>query len=305
MESDPGCQQFCRPQWKPTLLLCCALLCRCCARVSSGGRKLPPRKTMMLTTDVALTRDPAYLEIVKEFAADITKLNTAFAHAWYKLVTRDMGPRSRCTNADAPPAQPFQNPLPPAPTALADFSKVRQAIVKLLRDRSSPLALSEAGAQEHFGALLVYLAWRCAATFRQTDFRGGCNGASIRLAPEKDWRVNVAMDQVLRILGHVRAQFATAAGALSWADLIVLAGNTALEEVGSPPMPFQGGRVDATDGSRSDDLEPREDLNPILEVKDTMDLMGVPCDRLCARARACVCVYVCVYVPCNSVYVCV
>lgn len=95
---------------------------------------------MMLTTDVALTRDDSYNALVKEFAEDQTALEVAFAHAWYKLTTRDMGPVSRCAGDDVPPAQPWQYPLPPPPAKLANFKSVRADIASAITTTSTVIA---------------------------------------------------------------------------------------------------------------------------------------------------------------------
>ena len=91
---------------------------------------------MMLTSDIALTQDPegAYQKYVQLYSSDMNAYNNAFAHAWYKLTSRDMGPVTRCLGSNVPPAQPFQNPLPPppAPESLPDFDEVRVAVVKAM-----------------------------------------------------------------------------------------------------------------------------------------------------------------------------
>jgi len=197
---------------------------------------------MMLTSDIALLRDHHYLEIVREFAGDLKAFENAFASAWYKLTTRDMGPVSRCLGNDVLPAQPWQNPLPPVdPNYPPDFHAVRKEVMSLISSTENP------GAYAH-------LAWRCASTFRSTDFHGGCNGARIRFSPEKDWQSNRPVLAALEHLGAVKAKFGPS---LSWADLIVLAGNVALESSeGIVRLPFCGGRSDATDGSGSKNLKP-------------------------------------------------
>ena len=91
-----------------------------------------------------------------------------FAHAWYKLTSRDLGPRTRCSNEDAPPAQPWQNPLPPRDFPTPDFEAVKERIRLILEENS-----------QAFG-LFTRLAWQCGSTFRATDYLGGCNGARIR-----------------------------------------------------------------------------------------------------------------------------
>ena len=122
----------------------------------------------LLTSDIALLHDEEYSRIVAHFAEDWQDFRTQFAHAWYKLTSRDLGPRTRCSNADAPPAQPWQNPLPPRDFPTPDFEAVKERIRLVLEENS-----------EAFG-LLARLAWQCSSTFRATDYLGGCNGARIR-----------------------------------------------------------------------------------------------------------------------------
>merc|ERR1719367_1862403 len=154
-----------------------------------------------------------------------------------------MGPRSRCANEDAPPAQPWQNPLPQRIEPLPDFALVRQIVRTILR------SVGEAT------GLFTRLAWQCASSFRATDYLGGCNGARIRFSPQKDWPVNVNLDKALSLLEPIKEEFGPA---LAWADLIILAANTALELAGHISIPFCGvGRVDAEDGSGWQFLYPR------------------------------------------------
>lgn len=114
----------------------------------------------------------------------------------YKLVTRDMGPVTRCLGPDVPPPQPFQDPLPPPPPGPApDYARLARDIARALR-RPSPAAEPDTvHGRPHYGALFVTLAWQCASTFRETDYSGGCNGARIRFAPQKDWPQNAYMDR--------------------------------------------------------------------------------------------------------------
>ena len=94
---------------------------------------------------------------------------------------------TRCLGKYVPPAQPFQFPLPDSPKALPDFTKVRTEIIQVMTTRSSHLEPDMVDGKPYYGAVFAMLAWRCASTFRATDYRGGCNGARIRFAPEKDW----------------------------------------------------------------------------------------------------------------------
>ena len=246
-----GCLPACPP---PT--------CRRPACVCLSDAVSPPN-IIMLTRDVALLKDPAYLELVQDFAANPSALDNAFANAWYKLMTRDMGPRTRCTNADAPPAQDWQHPLPPAPGPPKGHGQVKRAISDVLR--TSP----------KLRVLLAELAWQCAATFRATDYRGGCNGARVRFPPQSEWPGNQGLLPAIAVLGDVRSD--TAAAPVSWADLIVLAGNTALEAAGAPSLPFCPGRADAPDGRGNADLAPhaRAYADPVVELTDRAAVMGL------------------------------
>mmetsp|Transcript_23092 Transcript_23092/g.56104 ORF Transcript_23092/g.56104 Transcript_23092/m.56104 type:complete len:700 (+) Transcript_23092:60-2159(+) len=222
----------------------------------------------MLTSDIGLTADPAgsYQKIVKEFAEDPDKYGNAFAHAWYKLTTRDMGPVTRCVGKNVPPAQDWQFPLPPTPEHLADFGEVKAEIVRSLSGEGNASA-AEVG-------LLARLAWSCASTFRHTDYQGGCNGARVRFSPQKDWPANAGLDQALALLAPIKEKFG---GGLSWADLIVLAGNTAFEHAGSTPLSFCGGRTDAEDGTGSEYLQQPLDAesDSMVMLRNSIKIMGL------------------------------
>ena len=245
---------------------------------------------MMLTTDIAFLNDPSFLSFVHEFQ-NFPVFGEAFQNVWYKLTTLDMGPVTRCIGPFVPPAQPFQNPLPPSPpkSKLPDFSIVRKLIQAALFAPITPTAVQAdiVNGKFYYGALFVQLAWNCASTFRATDFRGGCNGATIRFNPQASWGVNVGMKDVLKYLGDNVISKYTGPGVLSWADTIVLAGNVALESagirmiiryvngpyyllifiiIGLPQLPFCGGRVDAPDGSAAVGLQPRVYPNAFVEV---------------------------------------
>jgi catalase (peroxidase I) len=187
---------------------------------------------MMLTTDVALATDPEYRKYMEEFANDTEAFTREFAKVWYKLVTRDMGPRSRCVGPRVPEAQPFQNPLPEPPKKLANMKKVAKQLKKVIKDNPE--------------GEFVRLAWQCASTYRATDYQGGCNGASIRFPPGSEWPANKGLNKTLEMLKPVKEKFGEG---LSWADTIVLAGNVAAEMAGAPSLPFCPGRTDASDGS--------------------------------------------------------
>jgi len=189
---------------------------------------------MMLTTDVALVTDDEYKEYVKEFAQNETAFREAFALAWYKLVTRDVGPVTRCVGPSVPPAQNFQYPLPDPPTTFPKFNHVEKDLHQLLD--------ANIITESH----LLRLAWQCASTFRATDYQGGCNGARIRFPPGSEWPINKGLDKTLAALEPIKHKYGNS---LSYADLIVLAGNVAAERSGSPKLKFCPGRTDAADGS--------------------------------------------------------
>jgi len=230
----------------------------------------------MLTSDVSLKHDPEgeYQKLVELWAHDQASFDHAFSHAWYKLTTRDMGPVTRCVGKNVPPAQPFQYPLPPPPQKLADFDRVRVEIRKVIRTSSPVLLADQYHGEPYYGALFVRLAWRCASTFRSTDWLGGCNGARLRFSPEKEWPANAALDKTLLLLKPIKDQFGDA---LSWADLIVLAGSTALERAGSPKLAFCGGRSDALDGLGSEYLAPKVDgeTSDASRLKNAARIMGL------------------------------
>ncbi|EGZ25995.1 heme peroxidase [Phytophthora sojae] len=235
----------------------------------------------MLTADIALLHDESYHNISLEFAADQAALDEAFSHAWYKLTTNDMGPVTRCRGNDIPPAQPFQNPFPPTDT-LPDFEAVRADISALLKTSVDGLTSdSTDDGTPYNGALFVHAAWQCASTFRVTDYSGGCNGATIRLSPEKDWAVNKGVDAIIAALEPVKDNYPT----LSTADLIVLAGQVALEDAGSEKVDFLGGRTDAESGDGSEMYAPRDYYtSALIAVRDSIKIMGVSEEEAVALA---------------------
>ncbi|KAG1653874.1 hypothetical protein FOA52_003824 [Chlamydomonas sp. UWO 241] len=231
----------------------------------------------MLTTDVANLHDASYRNFTKLYAANITELNTAFAHAWYKLTTQDMGPAERCLGNMVPAPQPFQHPLPRPGKAVAKLENVRAAIVKALRNASlsdilEPDTLPDGS--PWYGALFVNLAYQCALTFRATDYRGGCSGARIRLLPQREWPNNAGMDKVLAVVQTMKDQFKD--NELSWADLIVLAAQVALEEAGMPQVLFCGGRSDAIETDDDGGVHVRDWYpDPFVAFRDNMRVMGL------------------------------
>lgn len=198
---------------------------------------------MMFTTDLALKMDPIYGKISKRFHENPDEFAEAFAKAWYKLTHRDMGPVSRLLGPLVPEAQLWQDPVPAVDHPLVTADDVAVLKGKIL---ATGLPISH----------LVSAAWASASTFRGTDNRGGANGARLRLAPQKDWEVNQPeqLGTVLSALEAVQAEFnASAKGGkkISMADLIVLAGNAAVEAAAAKAghvveVPFVPGRTDAT-----------------------------------------------------------
>ena len=200
--------------------------------------------TMMTTADMAMREDPAYRKISKRFHENPDEFADAFARAWFKLLHRDMGPRTRYIGPEAPSEELiWQDPVP-AGNSNYDVDAVKAEIAK------SGLTIQE----------MVETAWASASTYRGTDMRGGANGARIRLSPQKDWQANKP-DQLQRVLS-VLEPIAAAAGA-SVADVIVLAGNVGIEKASGLSLPFTPGRGDATQAQTDVDsfavLEPVAD----------------------------------------------
>ena len=199
---------------------------------------------MMTTADLALRFDPAYETISRRFMADPAALADAFARAWFKLTHRDMGPKSRYLGKLVPAEDLlWQDPVPAVDHPLVDAQDVAALKSAVL---ASGLEIRE----------LVATAWASASTFRGSDKRGGANGARIRLAPQKGWAVNdpPQLARVLGVLERIRGEFnasATGGKQISLADLIVLAGNAAVEAAAKKggvevDVPFRPGRTDAT-----------------------------------------------------------
>ena len=216
---------------------------------------------MMLTTDLSLRKDPIYAPIAQRFLEQPADLEDAFAKAWFKLLHRDMGPRSRYLGPQVPTEpQLWQDPVPDVDHELIDERDVAHLKAEVL---ASGLSVSR----------LVATAWSAAASFRGTDKRGGANGARLRLAPQKDWAVNdpAELAQVLPVLEGIQAEFngAQAGGKrVSLADVIVLAGCAGVEQAARDAgqevqVPFAPGRTDAsqewTDTESFAVLEPTAD----------------------------------------------
>ncbi len=215
---------------------------------------------VMLTTDLALRMDPAYERISRHFLEHPDELAEAFAKAWYKLLHRDMGPVSRYLGPWVPEPQIWQDPVPPV-----DHDLIGDAEVASLK-----AALLDSGLTT---AQLVSTAWAAAASYRDTDKRGGANGARIRLEPQRSWTVNdpIALSEALSVFDRVQQEFndGNSGGVkVSIADLIVLGGNAAIEQAAAAAgvdvtVPFHPGRTDAsqelTDVESFSVLEPRAD----------------------------------------------
>ncbi len=202
------------------------------------------RGPSMLTTDLALRVDPVYEKISRRFYENPNQLADAFARAWFKLVHRDMGPRSRYLGPEVPEEELlWQDPVPAVTHELIDEQDIRALKGKIL---ASGLSISQ----------LVSTAWASAATFRGSDKRGGANGARIRLAPQKDWEVNqpAQLANVLETLEGIQKEFnaaQTGGKKVSLADLIVLGGCAAVEQAAKKAghdvqVPFTPGRTDAS-----------------------------------------------------------
>ena len=207
----------------------------------NSAKRVP---TMMTTADMALRMDPAYEKISRRFHQNPDQFADAFARAWFKLLHRDMGPKTRYLGPEVPNEELiWQDPVP---AGNSDYSleKVKDKITK------SGLSLQE----------MVETAWASASTYRGSDMRGGANGARIRLEPQKSWKINKP-EQLTKIL-EVYEAIASETGA-SMADIIVLAGNIGIEMASGKSVPFSAGRGDAsqeqTDVESFDVLEPVSD----------------------------------------------
>ena len=215
----------------------------------------------MLTTDLSLKEDPSYEKISRRFYENPDEFADAFARAWYKLTHRDMGPIDRYLGPEVPKEELlWQDPIPKVDHDLVNEKDVQNLKEKVL---NSGLSTNE----------LISTAWASASTYRDSDKRGGANGARIRLAPQKDWEVNRPdqLAKVLKKLEEIQIDFnASQSGnkMISLADLIVLAGDAAVEKAAkeageSVKIAFHPGRMDAsseqTDEHSFSFLEPAAD----------------------------------------------
>ena len=212
---------------------------------------------MMATTDLALIKDPKYLEISKRFHENIEEFEDAFARAWYKLTHRDMGPISRYLGKEVPSeVLIWQDPIPAINYELIDKNDIDSLKTKIT---NSGLSNSQ----------LISTAWASASTYRGTDKRGGANGARLQLSPQNSWEVNDPnnLNKVLDVLKSVQSAFNQSNGSkkVSMADLIILAGNTAVENSAkiagqNISVSFVPGRNDAT--QENTDVESFSVLEP-------------------------------------------
>ena len=223
-----------------------------------ASKRRPP---MMLTSDMAMRMDPAYEKISRKFHKDFDAFADAFARAWFKLTHRDMGPRSCYMGALVPDEELiWQDPVPPVDHDLINADDIKALKEKVL---TSGLSVSQ----------LVTTAWASASTFRNSDKRGGANGARVSLAPQKDWEVNqpAELQKVLKSLNAIKDDFNKAQSGkkkISLADLIVLGGSAAVEKAAKDAshamdVAFVPGRTDAsvaqTDAESFAPLEPVAD----------------------------------------------
>ena len=249
-----------------------------------GKRHAP----IMFTADLSLKEDPEFRKISQRFLNDPAAFEQAFAQAWYKLTHRDMGPRARYLGQQVPEQEfAWQDPIPAVEHKLVDdkdVAKLKQSIL------DSGLGTGE----------LIRTAWASAATYRDTDMRGGANGARVRLAPQRDWPVNNPdeLAKVLAKLETVQQQFndkAKGGKQVSLADVIVLGGNAAVEKLAKAAgytgsVAFAPGRGDATaemtDVESVGHLEPKADgfrnyysadshLAPVAAMIDKSALLGL------------------------------
>ncbi len=214
--------------------------------------------TIMTTADMSMRMDPIYGEISKRFHENPDQFADAFARAWFKLTHRDMGPKSRYLGEEVPSEDLiWQDPLP-----ANEYKALDETSVAALKEKiaDSSLTVSE----------MVFTAWSSASTFRGSDFRGGANGARIQLAPQKGWEANQPeqLEKVLTAYRTIQDDFNQGDRYASLADIIVLAGNVAIEQAAKAAghdvdVPFVAGRVDAT--AEQTDEESFAVLEPIAD----------------------------------------
>ena len=240
-------------QWRPTAA-------SAAAQAPRAGDASQTQQLMMTDADMALKVDPDYLKISQKFRENPAALEDAFARAWFKLTHRDMGPKSRYLGPEVPAEELiWQDPVPAVDHELISDADAAELKKRLL---ASGLSISQ----------LVTTAWASASTYRDSDKRGGANGARIRLEPQKSWEVNnpVELSKVLNVLEGIQKEFNAQSGntKISMADLIVLGGSAAIEDAAKNAghdisVPFTAGRTDAsqeqTDPYSFEALEPAAD----------------------------------------------
>ena len=233
--------------------------------------KLKKVPTMMTTADIAMREDPSYKEISKRFHENPNEFADAFARAWFKLLHRDMGPKTRYMGPEVPEEELiWQDPVPFGDSSY-DIDSVKEKIL------ASGLSIQE----------MVETAWSSASTFRGSDMRGGANGSRIRLEPQRSWEANNP-DQLNKVL-EIYEAISSETG-VSIADIIVLAGNVGIEKASGVEVPFSPGRGDAsqenTDIESFAVLEPQSDgfknfhksglnVNPEEIMLDKAQLLGL------------------------------
>lgn len=227
-------------------------------RVPDAFDKYKNYAPTMLTTDLSMRFDPVYEKISRDFYENPAKFDDVFARAWFKLTHRDMGPNTTYIGPEAPTEDLiWQDPVPKA-----DYAQIHASDIESLKKQilASDLSIGE----------LVSTAWASASTYRESDRRGGANGARIRLAPQKDWEVNnpAQLKKVLAVYETIKANFDNDSKKVSIADLIVLGGSAAVEQAAanagvSVKVPFDAGRTDAT--QENTDVESFALLEPMAD----------------------------------------
>ena len=216
---------------------------------------------MMMTSDLALKEDPVYHEICQKFLEDFNYFSSAFSRAWYKLTHRDMGPIDRYIGPEVPAEiLPWQDPIPKL-----DYKTVDEADITSLKKTIADAGLSV--------SQMVSTAWASASTYRDSDKRGGANGARVRLLPQKEWKVNnpAQLAKTLDVLEKLQSEFngqQSGGKQVSMADLIVLAGCVGIEQAAADAgvqvsVPFVPGRTDTT--QEWTDEESFEWLRPVVD----------------------------------------
>lgn len=213
-------------------------------------------KPRMLTSDLAMRFDPAYEKITRRWLDHPEELKDTFVRAWFKLLHRDMGPRSRWIGPEVPKEiLLWEDPIPPA-----DYSTINESDVSELKKQILATGVDPSS--------FIRVAWASASTFRGSDKRGGANGARIRLEPQINWKANNGLDlkSILNTLEGVQKKFNESASGgkkVSLADLIVLAGVAAIEQASGLPVPFTPGRTDAS--QEQTDVQSFEHLEPLVD----------------------------------------